>query len=166
MVVESKLEALLSGASVLWLASTCPDGTPHVVPCWFVWDGDELTVLTRADAQKVRNVRCQPRVMVAIGSPGPMFGVELLQGTAVLEETVCRDLVERFERKYAEQMPLAAFDLDSFRGRFTAGIRITPSRLLDWGAREVARRDAASLGSRGLEAVSRGAFGVGTPGPG
>ncbi len=150
MVVESKLEALLSGTSVLWLASTCPDGTPHVVPCWFVWDGDDLTVLARADAQKVRNVRCQPRVMVAIGSVGPMFEVELLQGTAVVEETVCRDLVERFERKYAEQMPLAAFDPDSFHRRFTAGIRITPSRLLDWGAREVARRATASLGGRGL----------------
>jgi PPOX class probable F420-dependent enzyme len=83
-----RVYSLLATARVIWLSSTRPDGRPHVVPTWFDWDGETITVFTRPDAQKVRNVRCQPKVMVAIGIADTTFEVELLEGEAlVIDDT-------------------------------------------------------------------------------
>src|SRR5438552_5669205 len=39
----------------LWLATTRPDGRPHVAPIWFVWHEDKAYVMT--GGVKVANVR-------------------------------------------------------------------------------------------------------------
>ena len=44
-----------------------PDGAPHLVPIWFWWDGEAVLVFSKPDAQKVRNLRIQPRVMLGRG---------------------------------------------------------------------------------------------------
>ena len=77
-----RLHELLANARVIWLSTTRPDGRPHVVPTWFDWDGEHITVFTRPHAQKVRNVRHEPRVMVAIGCADLTFEVELLEAEA------------------------------------------------------------------------------------
>ncbi|HEX4898146.1 MAG TPA: pyridoxamine 5'-phosphate oxidase family protein, partial [Candidatus Limnocylindrales bacterium] len=81
-----RLHELLASARVIWLSSTRPDGRPHVVPTWFDWDGEHITVFTRPNAQKVRNVRHEPRVMVAIGRADETFEVELLEADAEIVE--------------------------------------------------------------------------------
>jgi PPOX class probable F420-dependent enzyme len=135
-----RVQSLLATARVIWLSSTRPDGRPHVVPTWFDWDGETITIFTRADAQKVRNVRCQPRVMVAIGIADTTFQVELLEGEAlVIDETSGHGLVrpsDGFARKYAEAFQSNGFTIDSFALQFPHAIRVRLTRLLDWGARE------------------------------
>src|SRR5262245_48351227 len=69
---------------VVWVGTTRPDGAPHVVPVWFVWDGGSIVAFSKPDAQKVRNLRTDPRVMVAVGRPGATFEVELLEAVAEL----------------------------------------------------------------------------------
>ena len=33
---------MLAEERVVWLSTVRPDGTPHLVPTWFVWNGDAL----------------------------------------------------------------------------------------------------------------------------
>lgn len=44
-----------------WIASTWPDGRPHVMPVWGVWLDDALWFSSSADSRKVRNLRHDAR---------------------------------------------------------------------------------------------------------
>jgi PPOX class probable F420-dependent enzyme len=143
-----RVQELLATARVIWLSTIRPDGRPHVVPVWFDWDGEVVTVFTRANSQKVRNVRHQPRMMLAIGQPEPCFEVELLEAEIVaLDET--GDVLAsarpstRFETKYAGALAETGRDLESFVAEFPHALRIRPTRLLDWGAREASQQATA-----------------------
>ena len=50
----------------LWLATTRPNGKPHLVPIWFVWLDGHAFVCTPADSVKVRNLRANPRASLAL----------------------------------------------------------------------------------------------------
>jgi PPOX class probable F420-dependent enzyme len=137
-----RLHELLANARIVWLSSTRPDGRPHVVPTWFDWDGEVITVFTRPEAQKVRNVRHEPRVMLAIGRPEPSFEVELLEGDAAIVNGPAGGLCvvrpsARFAAKYADSLAETGRTLDRFAADFPHALRIRPTRLLDWAAREM-----------------------------
>ena len=59
-----------------------PRRHPHLVPIWFWWDGEALLVFSKPDAQKVRNLRANPSVMLALGDAEDDFDVGLLEGRA------------------------------------------------------------------------------------
>jgi PPOX class probable F420-dependent enzyme len=132
----------LASAPILWLSTTRPDGRPHIVPTWFDWDGEVITVFSKTDAQKVRNVRHQPAVMVALGRPELDFAVELLEGEAVVVDPTITPgppatalPSPRFVRKYATAFADAGYTADSFAAAYTVTVRIRLTRLLDWGSR-------------------------------
>lgn len=138
-----RLHDLLANARIVWLSTVRPDGRPHVVPTWFDWDGEAITVFTRLESQKVHNVRHEPRVMVAIGRPDPTFEVELLEGDAeVVDDRVATSRARpsaRFAAKYADSFAVGGRTVEAFAAEYPHALRIRPTRLLDWGAREAAR---------------------------
>lgn len=52
----------------LWFASTRPDGRAHLIPIWFGYVEGRFYVCTQSSSVKVRNVRQDPRVVVALES--------------------------------------------------------------------------------------------------
>jgi PPOX class probable F420-dependent enzyme len=136
-----RVHELLANARVIWLSSVRADGRPHVVPTWFDWDGELITVFSRPTAQKVRNVRSHPSVMVAIGRAEPDFDVELLEGEATVVDAGNEGSraiwpSSHFAVKYAAALATEGRTLARFADDYPCAIRIRPSRLLDWGARE------------------------------
>jgi PPOX class probable F420-dependent enzyme len=124
----------LQRTSVVWLSSVRPDGGPHVVPLWFLWDGESILVFSKPGAQKVRNVRAEPRVMVAVGQPGLAFDVELIDAVAELaREPSSRLLSDEFARKYADLADRAGITFDRFAAVYEQPIWIRPTRWLEWG---------------------------------
>ena len=149
-----RVHDLLANARIVWLSSIRPDGRPHVVPTWFDWDGEVITVFARSDAQKLRNVRHEPRVMVAIGRADPSFEVELLEGVASVvtaPDSAAQQVrpSDRFTAKYSAAFAGPEGTVDSFAAEFTHALKIRPTRLLDWGAREGLLRGQPSSESAG-----------------
>ena len=64
-----RVRPMLTAEPVVWLSTVRPDGLPHLVPTWFWWDGEALLVFSKPNAVKVRNLRANPRLMVALGHP-------------------------------------------------------------------------------------------------
>ena len=64
-----RVRPMLAAEPVVWLSTVRPDGLPHLVPTWFWWDGEALLVFSKPDAVKVRNLRANPRLMLALGNP-------------------------------------------------------------------------------------------------
>jgi PPOX class probable F420-dependent enzyme len=77
----------ISATRSIWLATTRPDGRPHVVPVWFVWTDQRLYFASKRALQKVRNLAQQPWVVLHLGDGDD---VVILEGQA----RVARDPVE------------------------------------------------------------------------
>jgi hypothetical protein len=57
-------------ASRFWIATTGPDGRPHLMAVGIVWDGRKFYLSTGAGTQKGKNLAHDPRCMVSIAAPG------------------------------------------------------------------------------------------------
>ncbi|MEO8246920.1 MAG: pyridoxamine 5'-phosphate oxidase family protein [Chloroflexota bacterium] len=130
------LERRLRTESTVWLSSTRPDGRPHVVPVWFNWDGLVFDLFSKPNAQKVRNLREHPDVMLAVGRPEHEWEVELVEGTATVLEAPTADVIgpTMFE-KYAPLMTRAALDRQTFMTTYCQPVRISPTRFLGYGGK-------------------------------
>lgn len=130
----ARVRPMLAEERVVWLSTVRPDGTPHLVPTWFLWDGEALVVFSKPAAAKVRNLRANPRLMVAVGDPEDDFSVGLIEA-----EATCLDddapIPDQFFAKYAMELGPGRLDAASFRATYTQTIRIVPTRYLQWHGR-------------------------------
>jgi hypothetical protein len=98
--VAKRLLASTLPARYAWTAA---DGTPRLVPSWFVWTGDELVMPTfiaaphvRHAAYRVRALRAKPEVAVSIDTDGFPPEVLSIRGRASITE------VDGIPSEYAE----------------------------------------------------------------
>lgn len=134
----ARIDRLLRTEPVVWLSSVRPDGAPHLVPIWFSWDGRELLIASKPHAQKVRNIRSNPSVMLALGAAEDDFDVGLLEGRAeALAEPASRILPRSHLTKYRDQMGAIGLTEEEFLATYSLVIRVTPTRFLPWHGRTV-----------------------------
>jgi nitroimidazol reductase NimA-like FMN-containing flavoprotein (pyridoxamine 5'-phosphate oxidase superfamily) len=56
----------LDEARNVWVATVRPDGRPHLVPVWFVVDGERWYLCTAPESVKARNLGANPRLALAL----------------------------------------------------------------------------------------------------
>ena len=78
-LATARIVRFLEREPVVWLSTVRPDGQPHLVPTWFWWDGEALLVFSKPDARKVRNLRANPSVMLALGDAEEDFDIGLIE---------------------------------------------------------------------------------------
>jgi PPOX class probable F420-dependent enzyme len=61
-------------------------GQPHVMPVWFVLDGEELVFTTGAGSVKGRNLRRDPRIAVVVDEDVAPYAFVHLRGRARISE--------------------------------------------------------------------------------
>ena len=129
---RAHVEGRLQHNLIAWLATVDAEGQPHTVPVWFLWrdDGTVLTY-TRAGKAKLRNLRANPRVSLALDVTDIGRDVIRIEGTAFLDEAVpAADQHPAYLAKYAERIG-ALFDTPAaFAQMFSVPIVIRPRRLL------------------------------------
>lgn len=86
MTPEQRRAFLAHGTRTGKLATTRANGQPHVVPIWFVLDGDDIILTTGASSVKARNMRRDPRVSLAVDDQQPPYSFVMLEGAATLIE--------------------------------------------------------------------------------
>lgn len=153
-----RVQRFLETEPVIWLSSIRQDGAPHLVPTWFVWDGEAIVIRSKPDARKVRNLARDPRAMLALGDADDDFDVGLLEARA--EVTGVGDeppapLPAVFVTKYGDRMAELGITPAGFAATYSATIRLTPARALGWHGRTTPRS--------WLEAVKRLAYGRPAP---
>jgi PPOX class probable F420-dependent enzyme len=131
-MTPEELRAFLSdGTRTGKLATTRRDGRPHVVPIWFVLDGDDLVFTTGTRSVKAHALRRDPRVCLCVDDEQPPYAFAMVEGTVSLSHDAA-DLL-RFATligaRYMGQERAEEF------GRRNAAIdellvRVTPTRVL------------------------------------
>ena len=69
-------EERLSASHDYWLTSLWPDGRPHSMPVWGVWDGEALWFSSGRRSRKARNLAADPRCTVTTDNPKDPVVVE------------------------------------------------------------------------------------------
>jgi len=81
-----------------------PDGTPHVSPVWFEYDGKHIVINTAKGRVKDRNMRRDPRVGVDIPDPDNPYRHLSLRGRVVdITEKGGDDHIDKLAMKYLGQ---------------------------------------------------------------
>lgn len=101
---------LLEGTCTAALATADPTGAPHVVPVWFLLDGDDLVFSTSSGSVKARNLRWRPEVSLCVDDATPPYAFVTLWGTAqlTLDPADLLDWTTRIARRYVGPEAAAA----------------------------------------------------------
>ena len=139
-LAASRIQGFLAEEPIVWLSTVRPNGAPHVVPIWFWWDGEAVLVFSKPDAQKVRNLRERPAVMLALGEAENDFDIGMIEGEATLLDVPTGAVLPAAHLdKYRDQMAAIGLDPDTYATTYSQAIRIVPNRYLGWHGRTLPR---------------------------
>ena len=79
---------VLEGTRTGKLATVRKDGRPHVMPVWFLLDGDDVLFNTGAETVKGRNLRREGRASLCVDDDRPPFAFVTISGPVELVEDV------------------------------------------------------------------------------
>lgn len=96
-------EAQLEKARNYWVATTRPDGRPHVMPVWGFWVEHQFCFGTHSQTRKARNIAVNPAITVHLESGDE---VVILEGNAaeISDKAWLKKLDPVCQKKYG--MPL------------------------------------------------------------
>jgi len=93
MTDDERRRFLAEGTRTGKLATVRLDGRPHVVPIWFVLDGDDLVFTTGAESAKGRAIRRDPRVAMCVDREEPLYDYVVVEGIATVSDDLDEMLV-------------------------------------------------------------------------
>ena len=129
-----RMFASLPSAAV---ATTSADGSPHVVPLWFVWHEDAIFVSTRQDGRTWANVARDPRVAITIDLGRAwveVAGVEILGLAEPLsaESAAMRKPISAWHEKYRPLLAGEGFARFAEEVRGLGFLRVVPDAVRAW----------------------------------
>jgi PPOX class probable F420-dependent enzyme len=74
------------GTRTAKLGTVRADGSPHVVPVWVVFDGDDIVFTAGESTAKVKAIRREPRVSMLFDDERPPFSFVSIRGLATLSD--------------------------------------------------------------------------------
>src|SRR5262249_33555149 len=113
----------LTAARNYWVVSTWPDGRPHTMPVWGMWDDSTLWFTSATGSRKVKNLRADPRCCVTTEDASDPV---IIEGTArfATDQAVLRRVVDLMNAKYH-----SGVDLDFLNPEKNATIGGRPQRV-------------------------------------
>jgi PPOX class probable F420-dependent enzyme len=130
---DAHIDERLRTEQIIWLSSTRPDGRPHLVPVWFLWENPGILIFSRPDNQKIRNLRQNPNVMLALEAADQGADIVLLEGHAtLLDEPSSAFMSSAYVQKYAAHIAAFQWTPESMAADYSQAIRVKPTRFLAW----------------------------------
>ena len=104
------------------------NGSPHVTPNWYRYDGTMLTFITRKDRLKYRNLQRDNRISVCIYDPPVASHYVVISGTATCTDQDIWDEARRIIARYR-----APEEVDGYVARWQTEprvlITVTPTHI-------------------------------------
>src|SRR5205085_11514509 len=130
---HAHIDQRLRSDPIIWLSTVRSDGRPHTVPVWFLWDGKTILIFSPPDAQKIRNLRTNPNVTLALDGTDEGGEVIVLEGKAeLLKEKAIEVNPPGYFTKYASLIDDMGQGVEGLAQSFSQPIRITPTKFIAW----------------------------------
>jgi len=102
-------EERLTASPNYWVATVWPDGRPHVMPVWGVWEDAALWFSSSVRSRKARNLRADPRCVVTAESTREPVVLEG-EATIVSERAPIARVLDLMNAKYSTSYPIDFLD--------------------------------------------------------
>jgi PPOX class probable F420-dependent enzyme len=143
---EPELHRFLDEERVLTCATIGPGGRPHLMPLWYVRDGNTLLAWTYGKSQKVRNLERDARATVQLEAGRDVYGElrgVMLECDVAIERDPARvgELGMKLMARYAGgelSQEARASVLQQAPKRVL--LRFTPTRIVSWDHRKLGGR--------------------------
>ncbi len=123
-------EQRLRSEIIAWLTTVGSDGRPYTVPVWFLWDGKTVLIFSQPHKQKVRNLRKNARITLALDDTKQGEDVVIVEGTAeLLDNPDISAAPPAYVEKYGAMMQEMGSTPESMAAEYSVGIRLTPTRI-------------------------------------
>ncbi len=122
---------LTHGTRTAKVATTMASGQPHVMPVWFVLDGEQIVFTTGRDSVKGRDLRRDPRLALIVDDDTPPYAFVHIRGKAAISEDP--DELLRFATEIGRRYMGADRAEEFGRRNAVPGellIRLTPERVI------------------------------------
>ncbi len=127
MISNERMAAVrqrMQGERNIWMATTRPDGRPHVAPLWFVWHEDCAYVMT--GGVKLANVRHNGFAALNAEDGNRVVIIEGTARVVPLADALFETIAEVFQQRYGWDIH------DSVDSNEL--IEISPVKVLTWNA--------------------------------
>jgi PPOX class probable F420-dependent enzyme len=116
---------------ILWLNTVRPDGRPHVVAVWFLWDGETILIFSRPQTQKIRNLHQHADVVLAVDDTKRGDDPITIEGLATLLATGEVTLTfDAYVEKYGDLIKELGYTPETMATVFSQPIRIRLQRVV------------------------------------
>ena len=126
-------EQRLRSNTIAWLTTVGSDGRPYTVPIWFLWDGNTILIFSQPQKQKIRNLRNNARVTLALDDTRQGEDVVIVEGTAeLLDNPDISVMLPEYVEKYGALIQGLGWTRASMAADYSVGIRVTPTKFRSW----------------------------------
>ena len=102
---QQEINQFLAGTKMAVMATINRDGSPHLSPNWYYYDGERLSFVTTKERLKYFNLRRDARMSVCIYEPPLASEYVVIQGQATIEDAAEVDIwdgARQVIRRYIE----------------------------------------------------------------
>jgi PPOX class probable F420-dependent enzyme len=120
------------------LATASPDGQPHVVPVWFLWEDGAAWISSYRSTRKVIDLERNPKCALVVDVDEAKGGLTavMLEGRAQLVSTPLEAVKERIERIYTKYLGhegvLEKDPQEWLNSPENVLVKLTPTRVKAW----------------------------------
>ena len=125
---QAHIDERLRQELITWLITVRPDGRPHAVAVWFVWDGASIMIFSKPKNQKLVNIRHNANVVLALDNTDGGEDPIAIEGTAELVDDTALDHAQAYLAKYDALIQSFKWTPESMAAEYSQAIRITPTK--------------------------------------
>jgi len=127
---QAHVDERLRQELIAWFTSVRPDGRPHSVPVWFVWDGTTVTMFSKPKNQKIVNISQNANVVLALDNTNAGNDPIAFEGTAALVPDTGLEHAQAYLDKYSGLIQQFGWTPASMAADYSQAIRITLTKRL------------------------------------
>ena len=128
---DAHIDQRLRKDITIWLNTVRPDGRPHAVVVWFLWDGEAILIFSQPKTQKLRNLHHNPNVLLAVDNTREGSDPITIEGIAtLLKPGEVNTALPGFVEKYGEYIKQIGYTLEEMAAEYSQPIRIIPTRVI------------------------------------
>ena len=129
---DAHAEERLRTDQIAWIGTVRPDGRPHLVPIWFLWEGESILFFSKED-QKIRNLTHNPRATLSLDDTKFGGDVVLMEAEAELLARPSAEVVPpAYFEKYAAGIEGLGMTPEEMTATYRQAVRLRPTRFVSW----------------------------------
>jgi PPOX class probable F420-dependent enzyme len=138
LTVEEMRIFLQERSHLARIATVCPDGSPSVVPIWFLYEGGKILITPRKPSAFYANIQREPRVGIAIDEEAARYRKVLIEGAAEIlfipgQDEQWRDVYRRLCCRYVDEESADHYvNETSDQPRALIGVTLAAAKVTTW----------------------------------